>query len=77
MRGVELCRINEGQSEREIVIQDEQSGLKRDAQITPVFSKLVLIRLPRMLIEVRRECEGVCGVRGMEGPSRINLLRSI
>lgn len=32
-----------------------------------------------MLIEDRRECDGVCvcGVRGMEGPSRISLLRSI
>lgn len=32
-----------------------------------------------MLIEVRLECEGacVCGVRGIEGPSRISLLRSI
>ena len=47
--------------------------------MTPVFSKLVLIRLLRKLIEVRRECEGVCvcGVRGMEGPSRNSLLRSI
>lgn len=32
-----------------------------------------------MLIEVRLECEGVCvcGMRGIEGPSRISLLRSI
>jgi hypothetical protein len=70
---------NEGQLERQTAIQDEQNVLERDAQITPVFSKLVLIRLPRMLIEDRRECEGVCvcGVRGTEGPSRISLLRSI